>query len=117
MRNLAATAAIAKCNGQTTPRGRTCDLCLSCAHRVAPGHESMNAVVNGRMFDGEHCIDFMPVPRKPVVSTSYQRGFARPVSTPLAGPFLPITPACERSTTHAPGAGTRSQHLDGCAQA
>lgn len=45
MRNLAATVVIAKCNGQTTPRGRTCDLCLACAHRTAPGHEAMGWTV------------------------------------------------------------------------
>lgn len=101
MRNLAATVVIAKCNGQTTPRGRTCDLCLACAHRTAPGHEAMGPVINGRMFDGEHCLDFMPMPRKPLSPTSYQRGFARPVETPLAGPFLPITRAGEASAPHA----------------
>lgn len=100
MRNLAATVVIAKCNGQTTPRGRTCDLCLSCAHRMAPGHEAMGPLINGRMFDGEHCLDFMPKPRKPLVSVMHSHDFARPVER-SAGLLLPITPAGEASAPHA----------------
>lgn len=117
MRNLASTVVIAKCSGQTTPRGRTCDLCLSCAHRTAPGHEAMQPVINGRMFDGERCLDFLPMPRKPLSPAAHLRGFARPVATPLAGPFLSITQAREKSATHALCGGTRQPTLDGHAPA
>ena len=103
-------ADVARCNGQTDARDRTCHVCVACERRTAPRFQ-YQPFMNGRMYPGgRHCEDRIPSmtfvpwqargPLMPLVSAVPPHGFARPVEG-LAGSFL-ITQAVEGAAPRAP---------------